>query len=56
VAGAHRFAREIPGAELQILEGAGHFVFDEEPEKTTEAVVAFLARLLPAQQGASTRV
>jgi len=56
VAGAHRFVREIPGAELRILEGAGHFVFDEEPERTSDAVVGFLVRLLPSQQGASTRV
>jgi haloalkane dehalogenase len=56
VAGAHRFAREIPGAELRVMEGAGHFIFDERPQESAEAVVGFLARTLPAQQGASTRV
>ena len=42
LAGAHRFEREIPGAELVAIEGAGHFVFDQEPERTTGAVVDFL--------------
>jgi haloalkane dehalogenase len=56
VAGAHRFAREIPGAELNVMGEAGHFLFDERPEESTAAVVAFLARLLPAQPGASPRV
>ncbi len=43
VAGAHRFEREIPGARLVAIAGAGHFVFDEEPELTTREVVAFLS-------------
>lgn len=46
VAGAHRFARDIPGARLEVLEGAGHFVFDERPEETTAIVLEFLAGLL----------
>src|SRR3954452_15522165 len=29
VAGAHRFAQEIPHAELVVLDGVGHFVWDE---------------------------
>jgi haloalkane dehalogenase len=43
IASAHRFAKEIPGAELVALEGAGHFVFDQEPGATTARVVEFLA-------------
>ena len=39
LAGAHRFEREIPGARLAAFEGAGHFVFDQEPERTTREVV-----------------
>ena len=42
IAGAHRFEREIPGARLAAFEGAGHFVFDQEPERTTREVVDFL--------------
>jgi haloalkane dehalogenase len=43
VAGAHRFKRELPNAELVIIEEAGHFVFQDEPERTVEAVTRFLA-------------
>ena len=45
VAGAHRFERELPGAELVVFEGAGHFVWEDEPAGAAEAVSAFLARL-----------
>ena len=34
VAGAHRFKRELPAAELAIVEGAGHFVWEDAPERT----------------------
>lgn len=43
LAGAERFEREIPGARLMAFEGAGHFVFDSERERTTRAVGDFLA-------------
>ncbi len=43
IAGAHRFEREIPGARLAAYEGVGHFVFDQEPERTTREVVDFLS-------------
>ena len=33
VAGAHRFEREMPGAELVVIEGAGHFVWEDAPER-----------------------
>ncbi len=42
IAGAHRFEREIPDATLVAIEGAGHFVFDQEPEQTVREVCAFL--------------
>ena len=44
VAMAHRFHEELPGSELAILGGAGHFVWDDEPERTTSALLDFLAR------------
>jgi haloalkane dehalogenase len=44
-AGAHRFHKELPGSELVIVEGAGHFVFEDAPERSTETVVSFLGRL-----------
>ena len=45
VAGAHRFAKELPGAELVVLDGVGHFVFDDAPRAANDAVVKFLRRL-----------
>jgi haloalkane dehalogenase len=42
VAGAHRFGKEIPGAKLVIVEGAGHFVWEDDPGRCTSEVVAFL--------------
>jgi haloalkane dehalogenase len=44
VAMAHRFHEEIPGSELQVLAGAGHFVWDDEPERANAAVLDFLGR------------
>lgn len=43
LAGAHRFEREIPGSRLVAIEGAGHFVFDEQPERCAREVADFLA-------------
>jgi pimeloyl-ACP methyl ester carboxylesterase len=42
VASAHRFAREIPHAQLEILDGVGHFMFDDVPDRAAGIVVAFL--------------
>jgi haloalkane dehalogenase len=42
VAAAHRFAREMPHARLEILDGVGHFLFDEVPDLTAGVVVDFL--------------
>ena len=39
---AHRFGREIPGARLVIVEGAGHFVWEDDPDRCAREVVAFL--------------
>jgi haloalkane dehalogenase len=41
---AHRFREEIPGSELQVFAGAGHFVWDDEPQLSNGALVDFLAR------------
>jgi haloalkane dehalogenase len=45
VAGAHRFERELPDTELVTVEGAGHFVWEDAPERCAEPVTAFLGRL-----------
>jgi haloalkane dehalogenase len=41
---AHRFHDELPGSELVVLDGAGHFVWEDAPEATTAALVGFLER------------
>jgi haloalkane dehalogenase len=41
---AHRFHDELPGSELVVLEEAGHFVWEDAPEATTDALVGFLDR------------
>ena len=43
VGGAYRFRKQIPGAELVAIEGAGHFVFDQERERCAAEVARFLA-------------
>lgn len=43
LAGAHRFRREIPAAELVVLEDAGHFVYADEPRRCASEVAGFLA-------------
>jgi haloalkane dehalogenase len=45
---AERFQGEIPESELRIFEDAGHFVWEDEPEGTIEALVEFLNRRVRA--------
>ena len=42
VAGAYRFEKELPDARVEIIEGAGHFVWEEAPERANAATVDFL--------------
>jgi haloalkane dehalogenase len=39
---ASRFATEIPGAKLVLLEGVRHFLFEDEPERCAHEVIDFL--------------
>jgi haloalkane dehalogenase len=41
---APRFTKEIPGAELVLLETARHFLFEDEPGRCAQEVVDFLRR------------
>ena len=45
VAGARRFEQELPDARLVVLDGAGHFVWDDEPERCSAELVRFLGEL-----------
>jgi haloalkane dehalogenase len=44
VAGAERFHRELPDSELVVVDGAGHFVYEDAPQETATAVTEFLGR------------
>jgi pimeloyl-ACP methyl ester carboxylesterase len=52
VASAHRFQRELPDARLCVIDGAGHFIWDEKPERTAAELARFLGHVRSA---ASTR-
>ncbi len=41
---AHRFHDELPDSELVIFDGAGHFVWADEPERAARALTDFLER------------
>ncbi len=41
---AHRFHEEIPGSELVVLDGVGHFAWDDAPAQASDALVEFLGR------------
>jgi haloalkane dehalogenase len=42
VSGAHRFHRQIPDSKLVLVQEAGHFVFEDDPERCAREVVGFL--------------
>ena len=44
-AGAERFGREIPHADVVMIENAGHFLWDDQPEACNREVVEFLRRV-----------
>jgi pimeloyl-ACP methyl ester carboxylesterase len=41
---ASRFASEIPGSKLVLLESARHFLFEDEPERCSGEVIDFLRK------------
>jgi haloalkane dehalogenase len=41
---ASRFARNIPSSKLVLLDGVGHFLFEDEPERCAREVLDFLER------------
>ena len=47
VAGAHRFEGEIPGSEVVVLDGTGHFVVEDAPDRYAEELLRFLTRVRP---------
>lgn len=41
---AHRLHAAIPGSQLHVLEGCGHFAMEDQPERIAALLVDFLAR------------
>ena len=41
---ATRFARQIPGSKLVLLEGVRHFLYEDEPERCAQEVIDFLGQ------------
>jgi haloalkane dehalogenase len=52
-ASAHRFQRELADTELVTIDGAGHFVWEDDPERCAAALTGFLGRI-PASSDSST--
>jgi haloalkane dehalogenase len=44
VTSARRLEAELPDTELVVLDGLGHFIYDDAPDRTNAAVLDFLAR------------
>jgi haloalkane dehalogenase len=42
VGGAYRFQKQIPGARLVVLDDAGHYVMEDDPERVGAEIRAFL--------------
>jgi haloalkane dehalogenase len=42
---AQRFERELPDTQLVLIEEAGHFLWEDEPERCAEALTGFLEPL-----------
>jgi haloalkane dehalogenase len=43
VGGGHRFHKQIPDSKMVVLEEAGHFLMEDEPERVAGEVASFLA-------------
>lgn len=51
VGGGYRFQKQIPESTLVVLEDAGHFLMEDQPERVAEEISAFLARITNAVAG-----
>jgi pimeloyl-ACP methyl ester carboxylesterase len=55
VSHAHAAHQAIPGSQLVVIEGAGHFPQIEAPEQFVNALVDFIRSTEPARLGAQDR-
>jgi len=52
VPGAYRFLKELPGAELVVLDDVGHFLMEDEPERVAQEIAEFIGAQVGAEQPA----
>lgn len=50
IGGAYRFTKELPDAELVVLDEAGHFLMEDEPERVGREITAFVTEQLRESQ------
>jgi haloalkane dehalogenase len=50
IGGAYRFTKELPDAELVVLDEAGHFLMEDEPERVAREITAFITEQLRESQ------
>jgi haloalkane dehalogenase len=48
VRGGYRFQKQIPGASMVVLEDAGHFLMEDQPDRVNREISAFLAGITSA--------
>jgi haloalkane dehalogenase len=52
IGGAYRFTKELPDAELVVLDDAGHFLMEDEPDRVAREIATFVKAQLPEGQPA----
>jgi haloalkane dehalogenase len=52
IAGAYRFKKELPDAEVVVLEDAGHFLMEDDPERVAREIADFVAARTREEQPA----
>ena len=52
IGGAYRFKKELPDAELVVLDEAGHFLMEDEPNRVASEIATFVATRMPEGQPA----
>jgi pimeloyl-ACP methyl ester carboxylesterase len=50
IGGAYRFQKQIPGAQLVVLDDAGHFLMEDEPVHVATEIAKFLASTISVAQ------
>jgi haloalkane dehalogenase len=52
IGGAYRFTKELPDAELVVLDEAGHFLMEDDPDRVAREIAAFVTEQLREPQAA----